>query len=285
MFPIDKNISDYITHVKSLPTHSREEEVRLYKAWRDNQDYSAREQIIRANLRHASSVALQFRRYPIPLEDLLSEANLGLLRAIDSDFDPDSGNRFVTFAVYWIRAYVFKYIVKCQNDSSTAVDFRSKDYFKFQREKVKAYNRYRSREEVEQALVKNLGLPLEKIQKYMIATEGRDLSLAVDVYGGHGGDPVELVETLVSDLPSQDENIDATNRQKLYKAAVQKALKNLSPRELIIVKDRLMQDPESAKTLKEIGDEFGISRERIRQLEARAVQKLRLRLESLRSSM
>jgi RNA polymerase primary sigma factor len=80
-------------------------------------------------------------------------------------------------------------------------------------------------------------------------------------------------------------NIDATNRQKLYKAAVQKALKNLSPRELIIVKDRLMQDSESAKTLKEIGDGLGVSRERIRQLEARAVHKLRLRLESLRSSV
>jgi RNA polymerase sigma-32 factor len=285
MFPIDNSIAAYITRVRSLPILSREEEVRLCKAWRDNQDYSARDQILQANLRHASAVALQFRRYPIPLEDLLSEANLGLMKAIDSHYDPDSGNRFITFAVYWIRAYVFRYIIKCQNESNTVADFRSRDYFKFQKEKVKAYNRYRSREEVEQALVESMGMPLDKVQKLMMATEGRDLSLAVDIHGDRGGDPVELVETLVSDSQSQDEYLDDTNRQNRYRAAVQKALKDLSPRELIIVKDRLMQDPESAKTLKEIGEKFGVSRERTRQLEVKAVKKLRLRLESLRGSV
>ena len=121
---IDKTISDYITYVKSLPTLTREDEVRLYKAWRDEGNCAAREKIINASLRYVTAEALQFRRYPIPFEDLISEGNLGLMMAIDNRYDPDSGNRFVTFAVYWIRAYILKYIVKFQNETSSGIKFR-----------------------------------------------------------------------------------------------------------------------------------------------------------------
>ncbi len=279
---IDKTISDYITYVRSLPTLTREEEVHLYKAWRDRGDYRAREKILNASLRYVTSVALKFRRYPIPLEDLISEGNLGLIRAVDNHYDPDSGNRFVTFAVYWIRAYILNYVVKFQNTSASGVKFRSKEYFKFHRERIRAQNSYSTRSEVEQSLSKSLGIPVELVQKYMQATDKKDLSLSMDAFKDTGGHNLEIGDTLISNSQRQDDYVVDSEVQRLYKEAVKKALVGLTPRELKIVRERLMRDPEEAKTLKEIGEEFGVCRERVRQLEVKAMNKLKAKLEPMR---
>lgn len=279
---IDKTISDYINYVKSIPVLSREEEVRLYKAWRDKGDYAAQKKIVNASLRYAAAVAMQFRRYPIPIEDLISEANLGLLMAVNSHYDPDSGNRFVTFAVYWIRAYLFKHVVKSQNESSSLVKFKSKEYFKFHRERVRAQNKYETRSEVEEALSKSLGLPLTRVQQFMQATEKRDLSLSMESYkDSKGGTSEEIGDSLHSTLQSQDDFVVNNEIQALYRDAVKEALASLSVRETKIVRDRLMRDPEEALSLKELGVHFGVSRERVRQLEVKLVKKLKSRLESV----
>lgn len=228
MFHIDKTISDYITYVKSIPVLSREEEIRLYKAWRDKEDYAAREKIINASLRYVTAVALQFRRYPIPLEELISEGNLGLMMAIDSRYDPDSGNRFVTFAVYWIRAYLFKHVVKYQNETNSLVKFRSKDFFKFHKEKVRAQNTYTTLSEVEQALVKSMDLPLKKVQQFMQATDKRDLSLSMDSHRSKDGSHLEIGDSLPSDLQRQDDYVVDHELQALYQEAVKEAMSSLT---------------------------------------------------------
>lgn len=282
MFHIDKTISDYITYVKSIPVLSREEEIRLYKAWRDKEDYAARTKIINASLRYVTAVALQFRRYPIPLEELISEGNLGLMMAIDSRYDPDSGNRFVTFAVYWIRAYLFKQVVKYQNETNSLVKFRSKDFFKFHKEKVRAQNTYTTPSEVEQALVKSMDLPLKKVQQFMQATDKRDLSLSMDSPRSKDDSHLEIGDSLPSDLQRQDDYVVDHELQALYQEAVKEAMSSLTPREIRIVTDRLMKDPEEVVSLKELGTQLGVSRERVRQLQTKVVKKLKLRLEPIR---
>jgi RNA polymerase sigma-32 factor len=283
MFHIDKTISDYITYVKSIPVLSREEEIRLYKAWRDKGDYAARAKIINASLRYVTAVALQFKRYPIPIEELISEGNLGLLMAIDSRYDPDSGNRFVTFAVYWIRAYLFKHVVKYQNETNSLVKFRSKDFFKFHKEKVRAQNTYTTPSEVEQALVKSMNLPLKKVQQFMQATDKRDLSLSMDSHRSKDGSHLEIGDSLSSDLQRQDDYVVDHELQALYQESVKEAMSSLTPREIRIVTDRLMKDPEEVVSLKELGTQLGVSRERVRQLQTKVVKKLKVRLEPIRN--
>jgi RNA polymerase sigma-32 factor len=283
MFHIDKTISDYITYVKSIPQLSREEEIRLYKAWRDKGDYAARAKIINASLRYVTAVALQFKRYPIPIEELISEGNLGLMMAIDSRYDPDSGNRFVTFAVYWIRAYLFKHVVKSQNESNSLVKFRSKDYFKFHKERVLAQNTFTTQSEVEQALAKNMDLPLKKVQQFLQATDRRDLSLSMEAYRNKEGNNLELGDSLMSNSQSQDDYVVDNELQVLYREAVEEAMASLTPREIKIVRDRFMRDPEETPSLKEMGVQLGVSRERVRQLQTKALKKLRIRLEPMRN--
>jgi RNA polymerase sigma-32 factor len=283
MFHIDKTISDYITYVKSIPQLSREEEIRLYKAWRDKGDYAARAKIINASLRYVTAVAFQFKRYPIPIEDLISEGNLGLMMAIDSQYDPDSGNRFVTFAVYWIRAYLFKHVVKSQNESNSLVKFRSKDYFKFHKEKVRAQNTFTTQSEVEQALAKNMNLPLKKVQQFLQATDRRDLSLSMEAYRNKEGNNLELGDSLMSNSQSQDDYVVDNELQVLYRESVKEAMASLTPREIKIIRDRFMRDPEETPSLKEMGVQLGVSRERVRQLQTKALKKLRIRLEPIRN--
>jgi RNA polymerase sigma-32 factor len=283
MFHIDKTISDYITYVKSIPQLSREEEISLYKAWRDKGDYAARAKIINASLRYVTAVALQFKRYPIPIEELISEGNLGLMMAIDSRYDPDSGNRFVTFAVYWIRAYLFKHVVKSQNESNSLVKFRSKDYFKFHKERVRAQNTFTTQSEVEQALVKSMNLPLKKVQQFLQATDRRDLSLSMEAYRNKEGNNLELGDSLMSNSQSQDDYVVDNELQVLYREAVEEAMASLTPREIKIVRDRFMRDPEETPSLKEMGVQLGVSRERVRQLQTKALKKLRIRLEPIRN--
>jgi len=283
MFHIDKTISDYITYVKSIPQLSREEEIRLYKAWKSKGDYAARAKIINASLRYVTAVALQFKRYPIPIEELISEGNLGLMMAIDSRYDPDSGNRFVTFAVYWIRAYLFNHVVKSQNESNSLVKFQSKDYFKFHKERVRAQNTFTTQSEVEQALAKNMNLPLKKVQQFLQATDRRDLSLSMESYRDKEGNNLELGDGLMSNSQSQDDYVVDNELQVLYREAVEEAMASLTPREIKIVRDRFMRDPEETPSLKEMGVQLGVSRERVRQLQTKALKKLRIRLEPIRN--
>src|SRR5262249_38405650 len=130
-------VSRYISHVRQLPELSREEEAELARSFRDNGDQRAAAKLALANLRHVVSIAVSYRRYGIPLSDLIAEGNFGIVHAIRK-YDPDRGNRFVTYAAYWIRAYILNHVIHSWSLVGVGSGpLRSKMFFRLRRERAR----------------------------------------------------------------------------------------------------------------------------------------------------
>lgn len=247
------------------------------RAWQQKEDHRAADQLMRAHLRYVVAIALKYRRYGMSLSDLIAEGNFGLVRALKK-FDPERGNRFVTYASYWIRAYVLNYIIHSWSlVGAGSGALRSKMFFKLRRERVRVQNLVGDGEDATELLAKRMDLPVEKVRLMLRQLEARDLSLETKVFADSD---TSLMDTLVSPNASQEESMVAAGVRAELKSAVQEALGSLDVRERCIVENRLMADREDALTLTELGRRFGVSRERARQLEIRAKGKLKARLEA-----
>ena len=221
------------------------------------------------------AIALKYRRYGLPIAELIAEGNLGVLHALDK-FEPERGLRFVTYAAYWIRAYVLNYIIRSWSLVGVGSGaLRSKMFFKLRRERVRVHNLLGEGPEADAALAARLNVAPEKLTAMMRRIEVRDLSLDGKVYEDAG---TTLVDTLVSPDPNQEQRLVADRSRQFVTHAVREAIGVLDDRERYIVQNRLMADPETQLSLAEIGRRLGVSRERARQIESRAKKKLRNRL-------
>ncbi len=267
-------LAKYISLVRGLPRLTREEELGLVQAWAQKEDPRAADQIVRAHLRYVVAIALKYRRYGVSLSELIAEGNFGLVHALKK-FEPERGNRFVTYASYWIRAYVLQYIIRSWSligGGSGAL--RSKTFFKLRRERARVHNLVGDGEEGNELLAKRMDVPVEKVRLMLQQLEVRNLSLeTTKICEG-----VSLMDTLVSTDESQEESLAAAGVRAELKSVVQDALGTLDERERYIVENRLMAHREDELTLVELGQRFGVSRERARQLEVRAKDKLKARL-------
>lgn len=271
-------LSKYISNVQELPQLTREEEFELATAWKINQDEAAADKLVRAHLRYVVAIALKYRRYGVPLGELIAEGNFGVVHALKK-FEPERGNRFVTYAAYWIRAYVLNYIIRSWSlVGAGSGALRSKMFFKLRREKVRVTNLVGDGEEADKLLAERLNMPQEQVQGMLRRLEARDVSLDAKVFDDSA---TSLVDTLVSPDRNQEQELAADGRQDYLKSAVQTAVQKLDTRERYIVEKRLMADPEDELSLAELGRQLGVSRERARQLEARAKRKLKSRLEAI----
>ena len=136
----DPALSRYMTMVQKLPKLTREDELELCKQWQNHADTKARDKLVRCHLRYVVAIALKYRRYGLPLSELIAEGNFGIVHAL-SKFEPDRGNRFVTYAAYWIRAYILNYIIRSWSLVGVGSGaLRSKMFFKLRREKVRISN-------------------------------------------------------------------------------------------------------------------------------------------------
>lgn len=272
----DASLSRYITRVRAIPTLSREDEHELAIRVRKG-DQAASHQLVEANLRYVVAVALQYRRYGIRVGDLLAEGNLGLMMAVNK-FDPERGTRFVTYAGYWIRAYVLDLVVR----SSTMVGagsgpLRSKIFFRLRRERAKVANLTDDPDERDEILAAKFNVSKERMQDMTRRLDARDVSLDAQAFQDS---PMSLVDTLAGDSPAQDEQFLEAERETAVHALLSGALDALDTRERYIVEQRIMSDDEMS--LADIGRELGVSRERARQLEARAKKKLQKQLSAAR---
>lgn len=259
----------FIQRAQSFPKLSREEEHEVALRARAG-DREAADRLIEANLRYVVAVALQYRRYGIPVGDLIAEGNLGLMLAIRK-FDPDRGTRFVTYAGYWIRAYILDLVVR----SATMVGagsgpFRSKLFFRLRRERAKVANLVSDPEERRQRLAAEFGVTPERIDALMNRLDSRDVSLDQTLFDDSG---TTMLDTLEADLPDQEEMFMAAEASSFLQDKLSEALEQLDRRERYIVEERYLKD--GSKSLAAIGRTLGVSRERARQLEARAKQKLK----------
>ncbi|MEN9581506.1 MAG: hypothetical protein RJA70_4515 [Pseudomonadota bacterium] len=254
---------------------SREEELVLARAWCSTQDEKAADRLIRAHLRYVVATAVKYRRYGVPLNELVAEGNFGLAHALKK-FDPERGFRFVTYAAYWIRAYILSYIIRSWSlVGSGSGALRSKMFFKLRRERVRLANLVGDRDEAEQLLADKLNVSRPQLGAMLRRLEVRDLSLDTKVFDDSAQ---TLVDTLVSGDVDQEQALRETELQSSLRNEVRSAVAHLDSRERYIVEARLMAEAEDKLSLAEIGRSLGVSRERARQLESRAKSKLRSQL-------
>jgi RNA polymerase sigma-32 factor len=275
---LDSALSRYMTMVQRFPKLDREQEVELCGRWLSAADTKAKETLVRAHLRYVVAIALKYRRYGLPLSELVAEGNFGIVHAL-TKFEPSRGNRFVTYAAYWIRAYILNYIIRSWSLVGVGSGaLRSKMFFKLRRERVRITNLVGEGEHADELLAERFNVSREQIQGMVRRLEARDLSLDAKVFD----DAVTtVVETLAASGEDQEESFSSNQSSDQAREVVQAAILGLDSRERYIVEHRLMADAEDELSLAEIGRRLGVSRERARQLESRAKRKLKQRIVEL----
>ncbi|MGB5366650.1 MAG: sigma-70 family RNA polymerase sigma factor [Polyangiales bacterium] len=269
------SLDRYIQQVRAIPKLSREAEHEL--ALRSGEgDQAATDRLVEANLRYVVAIALQYRRYGITLGDLIAEGSVGLVTAVRK-FDPHRGTRFVTYAGYWIRAFVLEAVVR----SSTMIGagsgpFRSKLFFRLRRERARLSNVIADPEELIAKLASDFDTTPAKMTELLRRLDQREISLDAPAY--HDSDST-LVETLPGTAEPQDQMVARQRRQSGIQLRLAGAMSVLDDRERLIVEKRILSD--DSASLASLGRELGVSRERARQLEARAKKKLAEELKDL----
>jgi RNA polymerase sigma-32 factor len=271
---VDSSIAGYIAQVQRVPALSREREHELAVRAREG-DAGAAAELVRANLRYVVPIAIGYRRYGVRLADLVSEGNVGLMTALGK-FDPDRGTRFVTYAAHWIRAYMLEHIIRAWSVVGIgAGPLRSKLFFGLRREKARIKASVNDPRAVTERLAERFGTSVEKMTLLSQRLEARDVSVDMRAHEEGGA---SVLDGMASSLPSQEERFFARERDAAVTARVRSAVAELDPRERFIVEVRIMADDERELSLAEIGRKLGVSRERARQIEARAKAKLKKRL-------
>ncbi|MEM0944100.1 MAG: RNA polymerase factor sigma-32 [Pseudomonadota bacterium] len=258
-----------------------ETETDLARRWRDHGDEEALHRLTTAYLRLAISMAAKYRRYGAPMSDLIQEASVGLMKAA-SKFDPDRGVRFSTYAVWWIKASIQDYVMRNWSMVRTGSTSSQKSLF-FNMRRVRAkIEAEMSQEglspndaELRQEIAQELGVPMRDVEMMEARLAGSDFSLNAQQAGEEGR---EWVETLKDDAPQAEETVSRGSDLDTAKGWISEAFDALTDREKVIIKARKMA--ENPATLESLGTHFGLSKERIRQLEAQALKKLRSRLET-----
>ena len=259
-----------------------ETELKLAYAWRDERDEKALHRLINAYMRLAISMAAKFRRYGAPMNDLIQEAGLGLMKAADK-FDPDRGVRFSTYAVWWIKASIQDYVMRNWSMVRTGSTSNQKSLF-FNMRRVQAQlereasqrGEQLDRHQLHQLIATEVGVPLHDVEMMDGRLSGSDYSLnATQSVEDEGREWIDLLE---DDADQATESYEVSHDTNQLRVWLLDALNGLSDRERLIIRERkLREDP---RTLESLGVELGLSKERVRQVEAAAFGKMRKFLEN-----
>ena len=258
-----------------------ETELQLAYAWRDQRDEQALHRLITAYMRLAISMASKFKRYGAPMNDLIQEASLGLMKAADK-FDPDRGGRFSTYAVWWIKASIQDYVMRNWSMVRTGSTSSQKSLF-FNMRRVQARLEREAgaageeldRHQLRQKIATEVGVPLHDVEMMEGRLSGSDFSLNATQASDDEGR--EWIETLADDSDQQSEIVEREKDLDTLRGWLTTAMHRLNDREQFIVRERKLND--QARTLESLGQELGLSKERVRQLEAAAFKKMRKSLE------
>ena len=259
-----------------------ETELRLAYAWRDDRDEAALHRLITAYMRLAISMAAKFKRYGAPMNDLIQEASLGLMKAADK-FDPDRGVRFSTYAVWWIKASIQDYVMRNWSMVRTGSTSSQKSLFfnlrrvqaRLERE-AQAAGESLDKHQLRQMIATEVGVPLHDVEMMEGRLAGSDYSLNATQSSDDEGR--EWIETLEDDGAHASELVEQDKDIETLRGWLVTAMTNLNDRERFIVTERKLRD--APRTLESLGNELGLSKERVRQLEAAAFGKMRKSLET-----
>ncbi|MGE3229069.1 MAG: RNA polymerase sigma factor RpoH [Hyphomicrobium sp.] len=264
-------LSRYLEEIRRFPMLEPNQEYMLAKAWREHGDTDSAQQLITSHLRLVARIAMGYRGYGLPIGEVISEGNVGLMQAVKR-FEPDRGFRLATYAMWWIRASIQEYILRSWSlvkMGTTAA--QKKLFFNLRRAKsqLQALEEGDLRPEHVQSIAKKFGVSEEDVIS-MNRRLGGDASLNAPVRAD--SESGEWQDWLVDDSPDQEERLVETQELGRRKSYLSDALSSLNERERRIFEARrLVDDP---ITLEELSAEFGVSRERIRQIEVRAFEKV-----------
>lgn len=251
-------------------TLDRNSEIALCRAWRDQQDTSARNELVAAHLDGVRAIAQKYVSTRAPLEDLVAAGRLGLLRACDS-FDPERGLRFMTYASFWVRAEMLSFVWSNRSLVPSARSKLQRRLHPLRHERDRMLQQTGDQDQVDSDLAERAGVSVEIFRRQLSEWNRRDVALDAPVAAG--GTTTRL-EELADDSPDSELQLMSQQIDRARTKAVRGALQVLDERERFIVELHLMAPPEDEMSLSELGAALGVSRERVRQLELRAKRKI-----------
>lgn len=270
LVPVLQNgITSYLAAIRKIPVLSAEEEFMLANRFRKHGDLDAGKRLISAHLRLAAKVAFGYRYYGLPVEDLISEANIGLMQAVKK-FEPEKGNRLSTYAVWWIKAAINEFILRSWSLVRIGTVAAQKRLF-YNLRKIKARLGLYGDSALDADSVKEISQNLNVSEDDVVAMDNRlsgDVSLNTPVYT----DGYAEKQDFLSNNASIEDSVADKQESDLRLRLLAQAMDKLNDRERIIVRARRLQDDPT--TLDSLGEQLGISRERVRQIETRAIEKM-----------
>jgi RNA polymerase sigma-32 factor len=271
----DSNLYQYLRQINKIESLTKEEEYMLAKAYLEKQDLKAAHKLVMSHLKLVAKIALTYKNYGLPVTDLISEGNLGLMHAVKK-YDPNLGHRLSTYSMWWIKAYMQEYILKSWSlvkIGTTAV--QKKLFFSLNKIKKRITNLY-SRPVIDsdyKKIAEEFDIKEESIREMDIRLSQSDLSLNLPKNSSEeDGESGELIDFIRSPQSSQDVVMASRQEAEIKKKLLKEALTKLNERELYILQARKLS--ESPQTLDDLSIKFDISKERVRQIENRAFEKI-----------
>ena len=275
--PINKGISDYLASVNKFPILSEKEEYMLAKRWQTKGDTKAARKLITSHLRLVAKIAWGYRGYKLPIDDLISEGNVGLMKAVKK-FDPDKGFRLSTYAMWWIRASINEFILNSWSLVKLGTTAAQKKLF-FNLQKLKNQMSQIEKGELPPDIVKKIAKKLSsknlKIEEKDVVEMNRRLSGPEKSLNApiSNDDKTEKIAMLESNEENQEIKLNKIDQDSKKKELLLKSLKNLKDRQKDIFVKRCLNDP--PETLEKLSKTYNVSRERIRQIEVRSFEKVK----------
>lgn len=266
------SVSRYLQEIRKFPMLSPNEELELVRGWRDCQDTGAADKLVTSHLRLVAKIAMRYSGYGVPLSELISEGNIGMMQAVKR-FDPDRGARLATYALWWIRAAIQEHVMRNRSlVKMGTTGAQRKLFFNLPRLKgqIQAAERGDMRPEQVAEIATILEVPEQDVISMNRRLEGPDHSLNAPVGSNSEG---EWQDFLADEGETQENALAEREEMSSRKALLAGAWKTLNERQRQILVERRLKD--NPKTLTELSREYGISPERVRQIEVRAFEKLR----------
>lgn len=276
--PVDGGLSKYFQQVWTFPVLEKEEEYMLAKRFLDHGDSDAAHKLVTSHLRLVAKIAMGYRGYGLPVSDLVSEGNIGLMKAVKK-FDPERGFRLSTYAMWWIKASITEYVLKSWSMVKLGTMAAQKKLFFSLRKMKSRLNIIESGDLTPEQLTQlseAMDVTEDDINSMNRRLMARDASLNAPLSQEEEG--AEFQDTLVDDNPSPEFMTAEAQELNFRRELLQNAMADLNDRERDIINERRLK--ENPTTLEELGDRYGISRERVRQLEVRAFEKISLAMTS-----
>src|SRR5512144_221518 len=265
-------LSRYLSEIRKFPMLAKDEEFMLAKRWQQHEDPDAAHRLVTSHLRLVAKIAMGYRGYGLPIGEVVSEGNVGLMQAVKK-FEPDKGFRLATYAMWWIRASIQEYILRSWSlvkMGTTAA--QKKLFFNLRKAKseISALEEGDMRPDQVKLIATKRGVLDEEVISMNRRLSGGDASLNSPM---RADSESEWQDWLVDDItPSQETVIADTQEKNLRMSLLEEAMTELTDRERHILTERRLKDEPT--TLEELASQYGVSRERVRQIEVRAFEKL-----------